>query len=338
MFDVACETLFHFLEKESELLHSATDALFLRAQVCPQLALFSQKQLTCQQTFKPHFDALVLRGLHAVTDFSGAVDVSLCLGSKQRDENFILFAAGIDALRHGGTFLSCLPKDLGAGRFEKELHKVGGQPLSYVKNHCRVFGITNDGTCKPEVLEQWRSLARMQTVSGTCLLSRPGVFGWDKIDQGSQLLVSQLPALRGSVAALGSGYGFLSQHVLQSSELRELHLFEAEKIALDASRESLLRDPQAPKLHFHWHDVSSGLPEKSFDAIVTNPPFHTGKQVNIALGEKFIQVAARALKKEGALYLVANSSLPYERTLQKHFRVYEQLISQRGFKVLKAVL
>ena len=338
MLEIARDTLFQFLASDEQLLSAAHDVLFLRAQNCSQLNLFAGKNLVCQQSFKPEYELLEKRGFSPVTEFTGKVDLCLCLGSRQRDENFIQFANGIDALSEGGTFLCCLPKELGAGRFERELKRVGGESILFVKNHCRVFGLKRSGPLDEAVLAEWRALAELRPIPETKLLSRPGIFGWDKIDQGSKLLVSQLPELIGVVGDLGSGYGFLAQHVLQrGAALQELHLFEAEKLALDASQQSFAFHERAEKIRYHWHDVCAGLPKIKFDAIVCNPPFHSGKQVNVTLGEKFIVAAAGALKKEGQLYMVANSTLPYERTLQKHFRSFTQLAAERGFKVLQAL-
>ena len=334
MFDRALETLFQFLASEEQLLASCSDALFLRAKVCPQLQLFSGKNLVCEQTFKPDHDALHKRGVRVVSEASGSFDLCLALGSKQRDENFIQFAAALDALKEGGTFLCCLPKELGAGRFEKELKRAGGEALLYVKNHCRVFGLKRSAPLNEAVVASWRALRELRPVETTGLLSRPGIFGWDKIDKGSQLLVDHLPPLRGKVADFGSGYGFLARHILTAPDVTELHLFEAEKLALDASRLSF--KDAGTKLHFHWQDLACACAEKNFDAIVANPPFHTGKQMNIALGEKFIETAAAALKRGGEFYMVANSTLPYERTLKKYFGSHEQLAQERGFKVLRA--
>jgi 16S rRNA (guanine1207-N2)-methyltransferase len=339
MFDKAVDTLFDFVAAQEALLASVRGVAFFRAKSCPGLFSLKSKQLLCIQTFKPDFDLLLQQGFACNSEVNGKFELCLACGSKQRDENFILFADAIDALNLGGVFLCCLPKELGAARFERELGKVGGELISYSKNHCRVFGVRKQKAHNEAVLSEWRQLARLKLVAGTSLLSRPGIFGWDKIDHGSALLVRSLPALYGKVADLGSGYGFLSQHISEShSDIATLELFEAEKLALDASQASFAKSPHNSKFRFHWHDVTSGLPEKNFDFIVTNPPFHSGKQTNIGLGEKFIQVASQSLKRGGEFFMVANTSLPYERTLKKCFSEFSQVANEKGFKVLKATL
>src|SRR5690606_8377260 len=117
MQDRALETLFHYLEGDTALLESSRDVLFLRAQVSAQLAILSQKNLVCHQTFKYDADLLTKRGYEVVTAVGNdRYDLCLFLGSKQRDENLVTFAQGISALRPGGLFVCSLSKELGASR------------------------------------------------------------------------------------------------------------------------------------------------------------------------------------------------------------------------------
>jgi 16S rRNA (guanine1207-N2)-methyltransferase len=68
-----------------------------------------------------------------------------------------------------------------------------------------------------------------------------------------------------------------------------------------------------------------------------NPPFHEGRQVQNALGAHFIRTAAQSLKPGCALYMVANSHLPYESVLKECFKNFEKTSEEGGFKVFKAL-
>lgn len=340
MFDKALEALLHYLENNPIIVGDALDILFLRAKSFPQRAIFAQKNLICHQTFKRDADLLQKAGFKVSDKIEGQFDLCLFLGTKQRDENLAQFARGILALRDGGLFLCALPNELGAARFEKELAALGELEATYAKHHCRVFGIRRTPQqLQSETLKDWEERGRLRIVPGTKLYSQPGVFGWDKIDKGSELLCEHLPAsLDGIIADLGCGYGFISAHLLQTaSHIRELHLYEAEKLALDAAAFSFDSWQERAKLHFHWHDVAAGLPAGKFDAVVMNPPFHTGRQTSTSLGQSFVQAAATALRRNGVLYMVANLHLPYEKVLAQHFSSHEQMAARLGFKVLRAV-
>ena len=88
-----------------------------------------------------------------------------------------------------------------------------------------------------------------------------------------------------------------------------------------------------PRVHFHWHDVTTGLPE-TYDAILMNPPFHTGQATDVELGRRFLAVAATALKRGGNLYLVANRQLPYEAVLDGLRLAWRKVAEDATYKLI----
>lgn len=178
-------------------------------------------------------------------------------------------------------------------------------------------------------LSDW--LASPQRVDGFQTL--PGVFSADGPDRGSVLLVAALPAkLGGKVADLGAGWGFLAAEILKRPGVRRLDLVEAEADALDCARVNV-PDPRA---RFHWADATAWRPETLLDAVVMNPPFHTGRAADPALGAAFIRAARRMLAPDGALWLVANRHLPYDAVLSDCFLTVEDLPGDAGFRVIHA--
>ena len=67
-----------------------------------------------------------------------------------------------------------------------------------------------------------------------------------------------------------------------------------------------------------------------------NPPFHRGRAAEPGIGQRLIGVAAKALRRGGRLFMVANRQLPYEETLEAEFAQWREITRDGGFKVLAA--
>lgn len=335
----AAEALDIFLGHHPELVPPAAATLVLRAEYQPFLARFPAAGLACQQTFKPKADLLVDRGFALVRADERPLDLAILLATKHKEENLFLLAQAANRLREGGAAVCACANDTGAASLEKRFSELFGGVESFCKRKCRVFSARKSERLDRELLGEWLGKGEWQKIPGTELVGRPGIFSWQKIDPGSALLAGHLPAdLSGRGADLGAGYGYLSHALLRRGQQRieALHLFEAEALALEAAERNLATWAGATRLHYHWHDVTAGLPANHFHWIVMNPPFHSGREVDFALGQQFIEAAAAGLRPGGRLFLVANRQLPYEQQLRRQFRKIATLAEEQGFKVIMA--
>lgn len=310
-------------------------------------ALFGQPLpgLVAQQSFKPEADALERDGIPVQPDIGeGEFDVVLLLPPRQREARQALFAKAIDHCREGGVVVASVANAEGAKSAEKEFKQLAGIDGQLTKHHCRVFwGRKDAARIDTGLLARWREADAPRRVLDPRVpeggfTTRPGVFAWDRVDPASALLAGHLPNdLAGEGADLGAGWGFLAGEVLRRSPgVRGLDLHEADARALDLARANLASKVSPATLGFHWHDVTTGLP-KQYDFIVSNPPFHAqGRADRPELGQRFIEVAARALRPRGRLFLVANRHLPYEQSLRAGFADVRVLAEAGGFKVIAA--
>jgi 16S rRNA (guanine1207-N2)-methyltransferase len=165
------------------------------------------------------------------------------------------------------------------------------------------------------------------------------------------LLGQHLPKnLRGHVADLGAGWGYLSDIALaRCPGIERIDLFEADARALACAERNLARhlppeNPLSspacyacdePRVRFHWYDVTTGLPE-TCDAILMNPPFHSGQATDVDLGRAFLSTAAASLKRHGKLHLVANRQLPYETLLDSLRLAWHKVAEDKTYKVIFA--
>ncbi|WP_164659336.1 class I SAM-dependent methyltransferase [Tropicibacter sp. Alg240-R139] len=176
----------------------------------------------------------------------------------------------------------------------------------------------------------WRA-PEGQVVDG--FQTAPGVFSADGIDPASALLAQALPDKLGRrVLDLGAGWGYLSAQVLKNAKVEQLDLVEADHAALTCARANVT-DPRA---RFHWADAQSWTAAEPVDMIITNPPFHTSRAADPALGRAFIATAARVLAPSGQLWLVANRHLPYETALAELFGQVKEVAGDNRFKILQA--
>lgn len=327
----ALETLLlPFLKGE---LPIPTRALFLGAE--PHPAFKTWPDIAGWQPWKGIADAWTQAGFKRLDKPEGSWPMVLLLPGKSKDETLAGFAQAYDLLEEGGTLVVSMANTAGAARFEKELSKVAGGIESIQKNKCRAFFAVKTPQWNQETLAQWRKAGEARKVEGTDLLTQAGIFSPDHVDGGSKLLAEHLPAnLRGKVADLGAGWGYLSRVLLERcSDIQQLDLYEADARALALARRNL---PETDaELRFLWHDVTQPL-DGIYHSIVMNPPFHTGQRQDVDLGIAFIRTAANALRRGGTLYLVANRQLPYERELDALGLVWRKPAEDATFKLLFA--
>jgi 16S rRNA (guanine1207-N2)-methyltransferase len=260
----------------------------------------------------------------------GSLDRVVILAPPGTLERRYTLALALRALKPGGQLVALAPKDKGGARMGKELEAFGLDAEPWSKAHHRLYAA--DRPAAPEGLDAAIAEGAPQRAEALGLWSQPGVFSWDRPDPGSLLLIGKLPALKGDGADLGCGYGLLAQAVLQSPAVTSLAMIDLDRRAIEAAR----RNVTDPRAHIAWADATaselSGL-----DFVVMNPPFHDGGSEDRGLGLAFISAAAKAVRKGGTLWLVANRHLPYEAGLTARFTKVTVVAEAQGYKLFEAV-
>lgn len=265
--------------------------------------------------------ALTQAGWRALTAPEGPYAAALVIVPRSKDAAHARLAAA-RAVTDGPIIVDGQKTD-GVEPLLRALRKRAtvSEPLS--KAHGKLFVVTGGD------FADWA--ARPRHVDGFVTL--PGVFSADRIDPGSAALAAALPAdLKGRVADLGAGWGYLSRAVLASDGVTELHLVEADADALDCAR----RNVTDPRARFHWDDATTHQAAAPYDVIVMNPPFHEGRRGVPDLGRAFIGSAARLLSRHGTLWLVANRHLPYEQALADGFAEVHEIGADPRYKLFRA--
>ena len=271
--------------------------------------------------------------------FADKLECILVFPSKQKDESAYMIAAALASAAGGAQIFIAAANDSGGNRIKKTAEEFGGTvKATESKNKCKIVELH----CTLDALDHSAINAVINSGAPTPILdgrfmSQLGLYGWQKADQGSLLLEQYMPDdLHGLGADFGCGYGYLTRAILaKNPKIRKLFAIDAERRAIDLIPQNVAGHDSA--LHPLWDDLSAPdhLP-KNLDFVIMNPPFHSGKSTECSLGERFIQMAHMSLKRYGRLYMVANTHLPYERTLDKLFHKFEVLAQANGFKVICA--
>lgn len=293
-----------------------------RPQIGDDLSALPRDRVVVLTGFKPDLDHFSARYSVAPTPPYAAAIVCL---PRSREAGRALIAQAAAEVASGGWIavdgqktdgIDTALKDLrGRVRLSESLSKAHGKLASFVAG--------------PD-LSDWR--AAPHQVDGFQTL--PGIFSADGPDPGSVLLAAHLPdKLTGKVADLGAGWGFLAAEILKRPGVKRLDLVEAEADALDCAKINV-PDPRA---RFHWADATTWRPETLLDHVVMNPPFHTGRTADPALGVAFIRAARRMLAPSGSLWLVANRHLPYDAVLADCFLEMRDVAQDSRFRVIHAI-
>jgi len=170
------------------------------------------------------------------------------------------------------------------------------------------------------------------------VLSKPGLFGWNKLDQGSQLLAAHLPdffsgfeRMPETALDLGCGYGYLSLMAVRGG---------IEQVtATDNCAAAII----ACRANFDGHGVDGrviaddcgGEIESKFDCLLCNPPFHQGFSRDYRLTDRFLANARRLLRPGGRALFVVNQFVPLEKRASAFFRSVATVVSDGSFKLVE---
>jgi 16S rRNA (guanine1207-N2)-methyltransferase len=166
------------------------------------------------------------------------------------------------------------------------------------------------------------------------LVSRPGVFSWEHLDEATELLAQWMEVPVGaSVLDLGCGTGGLGVIAAQLSGSGQVTMLDADAEAVRSATTSA-QNAGLTNCVAMTSDIASAVFDRRFDVVVTNPPFHIGKATNLTVPAQFMRDAKAVLVPGGRLFVVANRTLPYEPIMMELFGNMRTLHNGRRFKVL----
>ena len=247
-------------------------------------------------------------------------------------------------LAPGGRLVLTGGKQEGIKTFAKTLAaRLGGN--SQLEKHGSRYRLViqrSRETGTPLDDKDYPALRPVLMVNGKPVLSKPGLFGWDRIDAGSALLTEQLPAFFGTekqpvspapprtLLDLGCGYGYLSLMAARYGDFRITATDNCAAALLACERNFEVHGIDGEVVASDAGDTLAG----PFDALLCNPPFHQGFQSDRRLTDKFIAAARRLLHPRGRALFVVNSFVPLEGLAAGVFGRVQVMVNDGRFKVI----
>lgn len=163
-----------------------------------------------------------------------------------------------------------------------------------------------------------------------------GVFSKSNVDFGSKLLIEHFeePMIEGDLLDLGCGYGPIGISLAKQYTNRHVVMIDINERAVALAKQNANHN-QTTNTEIIQSDQFENIKNRSFAAIITNPPIRTGKKVIYGMFEK----SKHSLLPGGALWIVIQKKQgapSAKRKLEELFHTVEVKARSKGYLILKA--
>lgn len=235
----------------------------------------------------------------------------------------------------GGSVILVGGNDAGI-RSANEIYEKNVGPIEQkiVGNHSAMYIGKNQGLSAGKSLSDFLSYQSIayDTMSIE-VASLPGVFSAGKLDAGTKLLLDTIPYTGKKVLDIGCGAGVIGTIYKKKSPESDVTMSDMSPLAIEATKKTVEKNKIAVKVTLS--DVFSNITD-TYDLILCNPPFHKGVGTDYSFIETFARDARRHLSKGGAVYMVCNTFLSYEKKLELAGFSVSVAVDNGSFKVLLA--
>ena len=249
-----------------------------------------------------------------------------------------LINTALEALPPGGTLWLAGEKNEGIRTYlDKAAARAGTAPV-LERNGSALLGAVRRGATLGEPLpdQDYANMRRVAFSADFAAWSKPGIFGWQKIDAGSAFLIEHLGAAFRQpprrVLDLGCGYGYLSLLAAQRWPEAEVVATDNNVAAVAACQRNFAE--RAINGTAVISDCADDGIEGRFGAVLCNPPFHQGFEVEGDLTLHFLRSARRRFARNGRALFVVNQFIPLERKAEPLFARVEVIARNPSFKLV----
>jgi 16S rRNA (guanine1207-N2)-methyltransferase len=279
-------------------------------------------------------------------DFSGFEDASidqvLYRVSKEKPVVNHVINQSLRVLKPQGVLFLAGQKNDGIKTYTKKAGKLFNckEQNKKERSHYSASIVKNSEFSKYELLDDqnYSTIREIHSLNGVPVFSKPGLFGWNKIDRGSELLIQTAePFIEAlvhkptSCLDLGCGYGYLTLATETWPSIKTRTATDNNAAALACMQHNT--NNHNINVDVVAADCAIGITQV-FDLILCNPPFHQGFDVDSNLTEKFLTQASKRLNKGGVALFVVNQFIGLNKYGKKYFPKIEEIANNGSFKVI----
>lgn len=164
-----------------------------------------------------------------------------------------------------------------------------------------------------------------------------GVFSKNEVDFGSRLLIDtvELNRANGLVLDVGCGYGPIGLSLAKAYPEAMVHMVDVNERAIMLSEENASEN-KVNNVKIYESDRLTGVEEKGFDAILTNPPIRAGKKIVHDIFEQ----SFHHLAEGGELWVVIQKKQGAPSAMEKMKELFGEVdivAKSKGYFILKSV-
>ncbi len=167
------------------------------------------------------------------------------------------------------------------------------------------------------------------------LVTMPGVFSWDHLDEGTALLLDHLGVeAESDVLDVGCGYGIIGLAAARAGA--RVVLVDDNLLAVRCATANVRANGLEDRCEVLASNLTQAVQGRKFDLVLSNPPFHQGVDVSTSVAVRLMREAFDVLRRRGRLRIVANVFLPYDRAMRDVFGNVRVVAENARYRVLEA--
>ncbi len=239
------------------------------------------------------------------------------------------------ALKPGGKLYIAGPTEGGAKTLIADAALVFGNGATLAFRKRNRVGVSTNPETAPEFPPDWGpdpTQVQRRDFGGLALWTMPGVFSWDHLDDGTAMLLNALEVEGGeSVLDVGCGNGVIGL-TLKARGAGAVTLTDENLLAVRCARKNAEGLPEVEVLA---GDVYGSVAGRTFNLMVSNPPFHQKFDVDTNVAHRIMREALDMLTPGGRLVIVANAFLKYGDVMEEHLARVRELANNGRYVVLE---